>query len=115
VEFRGNAPHKQNHYFAPKTNRTPDHWLAAPSNSKLKTAVKRDREPAAAKRCLESHKKEYRWLKPVLLEDDLYFHEPFYRQTREAGYSFIFTRKDAAHPWLRETAADSEAEDRERA
>jgi hypothetical protein len=45
------------------------------------------------------------------LGDDLYSHEPFCRQIREAGYSFIFTCKDATHPWLKETAANSEAEE----
>jgi hypothetical protein len=59
---------------------------------------KQDRELTAARRWLKSHQKEYRWLKPTLLGDDLYSHEPFCRQIREAGYIFIFTREDATHP-----------------
>lgn len=69
---------------------------------------KQDCELRAAKRWLKSHSEEYRWLKPTLLGDDLYSHEPFCRQVREAGYSFIFTCKDSTHPWLKETVANSE-------
>jgi hypothetical protein len=45
------------------------------------------------------------------LWDDLYSREPFCRQIREAGYSFIFTREGSAHKWLNETVANSEAEE----
>ncbi|GHV41816.1 hypothetical protein AGMMS49546_18590 [Spirochaetia bacterium] len=72
---------------------------------------KQDCELTAAKRWLKSHSEEYRWLKPTLLGDDLYSHEPFCRQVLEAGYSFIFTCKDSTHPWLKETVANSEPEE----
>jgi hypothetical protein len=62
----------------------------------------------AAKRWLQSYGQEYGWLKPTLLGDDLYSHEPFCRQVVEAGYSFIFTCKDTTHPWLHETVKNSE-------
>jgi hypothetical protein len=48
---------------------------------------KQDCELTAAKRWLGSHGQEYGWLKPMLLGDDLYSHEPFCRQIREEGYS----------------------------
>jgi hypothetical protein len=69
---------------------------------------KQDCELTAAKRWLGSHGQEYGWLKPTLLGDDLYSHEPFCRQALEAGYSFIFTCKNTTHSWLHETVENSE-------
>ena len=75
---------------------------------------KQDCELEAAKRWLASHGAEYAWLKPTLLGDDLFSHDPFCRRVLDAGYSFIFTCKDSSHPWLRETVANSEKEERTR-
>jgi hypothetical protein len=72
---------------------------------------KRDCELTAAKRLLQRHGAEYWWLKPALLGDDLYAHEPFYRQVQETGYGFIFTCKDTTHRWLKETMDNSEREE----
>ncbi|MDR2742798.1 MAG: hypothetical protein LBB98_11695 [Treponema sp.] len=58
---------------------------------------KQDCEPAAGKRWVTKYGEAYRWLKPTLLGDDLYSHEPFCRQVEEAGYSFIFTCKNTTH------------------
>ncbi|MHB9292520.1 hypothetical protein Holit_01618 [Hollandina sp. SP2] len=69
---------------------------------------KQDCELAAGKRWLTRYGEAYRWLKPTLLGDDLYSHEPFCRQVQEAGYSFIFTCKDTTYPWLRETVSNRE-------
>ncbi|MHB9293252.1 hypothetical protein Holit_02373 [Hollandina sp. SP2] len=69
---------------------------------------KQDCELAAGKRWLTRYGEAYRWLKPTLLGDDLYSHEPFCRQVQEAGYSFIFTCKDTTNPWLRETVSNHE-------
>jgi hypothetical protein len=69
---------------------------------------KQDCELVAAKRWLERYGEAYRWLKPILLGDDLYSHEPFCRQVKEGGYSFIFTCKDTTHRWLKETVENSE-------
>ena len=68
---------------------------------------KQDCELTAAKRWLTSHGQEYAWLKPTLLGDDLYSHEPFCLQVLSAGYSFIFTCKETTHSWLNETVANS--------
>ena len=68
---------------------------------------KQDCELVAAKRWLQSYGQEYGRLKPTLLGDDLYSHEPFCRQVVEGGYSFIFTCKDTTHPWLHETVEHS--------
>jgi hypothetical protein len=72
---------------------------------------KQDCELAAGKRWVTKYGEAYRWLKPTLLGDDLYSHEPFCRQVQEAGYSFIFTCKDTTHPWLAETVSQSEGEE----
>ena len=69
---------------------------------------KQDCELTAAKRWLKSHGQEYAWLRPTLLGDDLYSHEPFCLQALEAGYSFIFTCKNKTHKWLSETVKNSE-------
>jgi hypothetical protein len=69
---------------------------------------KQDCELAAGKRRLGKYGEAYRHLKPTLLGDDLYSHEPFCRQVMETGYHFIFTCKDSTHPWLKETADTSE-------
>jgi hypothetical protein len=69
---------------------------------------KQDCDLPAAQRWITSHGEEYGWLKPTLLGDDLYSHEPFCRQVLESGYSFIFTCKDTSHPWLHETVGNSE-------
>jgi hypothetical protein len=65
-------------------------------------------ELAAGKRWISRHGEAYRHLKPTLLGDDLYSHEPFCRPVVEAGRHFIFTCKDSTHPWLRETVEHSE-------
>jgi hypothetical protein len=45
---------------------------------------KQDSELTAGKRWISRHGEAYRYLKPTLLGDDLYFHEPFCRQVVEA-------------------------------
>jgi hypothetical protein len=69
---------------------------------------KQDCELAAGKRWISRYGEAYRHLKPTLLGDDLYSHEPFCRQVVEAGRYFIFTCKDSTHLWLRETVEHSE-------
>ena len=69
---------------------------------------KQDCGLTAAKRWLNRHGPEYGWLKPALLGDGLYSHEPFCRQVLEAGYHFIFTCRDKTHQWLTETVRNSE-------
>jgi hypothetical protein len=68
---------------------------------------KQDCELAAGKRWLEGHAKEYAWLKPTLLGDDLYSNRPFCEKVTEKGLSFIFTCKEESHPWLTETLKNS--------
>ncbi|MDR1971527.1 MAG: ISNCY family transposase, partial [Treponema sp.] len=68
---------------------------------------KQDCELSAAKRWVQKHGEEYKWLKPTLLGDDLYAHYPFCKQIVEKGMSFIFTCKDTTHPWLSETIENS--------
>jgi hypothetical protein len=70
-------------------------------------AKKQDCELNASKRALDKHGKEYQWLKPTLLGDDLYSHRPFCEKVLDAGYSFIFTCKESSHPWLAETLQNS--------
>ncbi|MDR1444614.1 MAG: hypothetical protein LBI94_07020 [Treponema sp.] len=72
---------------------------------------KQDCELQAGKRWLEKHGEEYQWLKPTLLGDDLYAHQPFCEQVLKAGYSFIFTCKDTSHAWLADTVKNSEVEE----
>jgi hypothetical protein len=51
--------------------------------------------------------KEYAWLKPTLLGDDLFSHYPMCKAVLDQGMSFIFTCKPDSHPWLTETVAYS--------
>jgi hypothetical protein len=46
---------------------------------------KQDCELADRKRWVTKYGEAYRWLKPAILGDDLYSHEPFCRQVQEAG------------------------------
>jgi hypothetical protein len=66
----------------------------------------------AAKRWLEKHGKEYAWLNPILLGDDLYPHEPFCRQIREQGMSFLLTCRSTTHERLAETVKNSFLEEK---
>jgi hypothetical protein len=75
---------------------------------------KQDCELNAAKRWLNKHADEYKWLSPTLLGDDLYSNYPFCKQVLESGYSFIFTCKDTSHPWLAETVKNSYLEETSR-
>jgi hypothetical protein len=68
---------------------------------------KQDCELKAAKRWLNKHANEYKWLSPTLLGDDLYSNYPFCKQVLDGGYSFIFTCKDTSHPWLAEIIENS--------
>ena len=68
---------------------------------------KQDCERNAAKRWLEKHANEYKWLSPTLLGDDLYSNHPFCTEVLKRGYSFICTCKDDSHPWLAETVKNS--------
>jgi len=68
---------------------------------------KQDCEIKAGKRWLEAHAREYEWLKPTLLGDDLYSNRPFCQKIVEKGLSFIFTCKKESHQWLTETIANS--------
>jgi hypothetical protein len=70
-------------------------------------AKKQDCELKAGKRWLAAHAKEYAWLKPTLLGDDLYANRPFCEAVGGEGLSFIFTCKDESHPWLVETVQNS--------
>ena len=70
---------------------------------------KQDCELTTVKRWLNNHGEEYAWLQPTLLGDDVYSHEPFYRQVLEAGYHFIFTCKYKTHHWLTGTVNHSGA------
>jgi len=68
---------------------------------------KQDCERNAAKRWIDKHAGEYRWLKPTLLGDDLFSNYPLCKEILEKGYSFIFTCKEETHPWLTETVQHS--------
>jgi hypothetical protein len=69
---------------------------------------KQDCERASGKRWVKAHGEEYQWMKPTLLGDDLYSNKPFCEEVRGNGFNFIFTCKEATHPWLFETIRDSE-------
>ena len=68
---------------------------------------KQDCEINAAKRWLDKHAREYAWLKPTLLGDDLFSHYPMCKAVTDAGMSFIFTCKEESHRWLTETVKNS--------
>jgi hypothetical protein len=68
---------------------------------------KQDCERNAGKRWLTNYGKEYAWLKPTLLGDDLFSNHPFCTAVLEQQMSFIFTCKPASHPWLTETVENS--------
>jgi hypothetical protein len=75
---------------------------------------KQDCERNAAKRWLAKHGAEYQWLSPTLLGDDLYSDYPTCKAILEPGMHFIFTCKEASHPWLTETVQNSYLEERTR-
>jgi hypothetical protein len=68
---------------------------------------KQDCERNAAKRWFSAHDREYAWLKPTFLGDDLFSNYPLCKDILERGASFIFTCKPASHPWLTETVTNS--------
>ncbi|MDR1251625.1 MAG: hypothetical protein LBK62_05600, partial [Treponema sp.] len=68
---------------------------------------KQDCERNAAKRWLGKYGQEYQWLSPTLLGDDVYSDYPTCKAIVERGMSFIFTCKEASHPWLTETVGNS--------
>lgn len=72
---------------------------------------KQDCERNAAKRWVNKHAQEYRWLKPTLLGDDLFSNYPMCREIIDNGQSFIFTCKEDSHPWLTETVKNSYLEE----
>jgi hypothetical protein len=61
----------------------------------------------AGKRRLRKHGKEYAWLSPTLLGDDLYVNHPFYGAVLKEKPRFIFTRNPGSHPHLYETVENS--------
>jgi hypothetical protein len=73
---------------------------------------KQDCEHEAGKRWLLAHGREYQWLKPTLLGDDLYSDQPFCLLVLEQKMSFLFTCKPDSHPWLSETVEHSFPEER---
>jgi hypothetical protein len=75
---------------------------------------KQDCERNAAKRWLSKRAKEYQWLKPTLLGDDLFSNYPLCKEIVEQGYSFIFTCKEDTHKWLTETVKNSILEEKTR-
>jgi hypothetical protein len=68
---------------------------------------KQDCELEAGKRWVEAHSREYEWLKPTVLGDDLYSNRPFCEKIVQQKWSFIFTCKEESHPWLTETVRNS--------
>jgi hypothetical protein len=68
---------------------------------------KQDCELNAGKRWLSAHAKEYQWLQPTLLGDDLFSNRPFCEEVTRKGLDFIFTCKEDSHPWLMETVKNS--------
>jgi hypothetical protein len=73
---------------------------------------KQDCERNAGKRWLRKHGKEYGWLEPTLLGDDLYAAQPFCEAVVKEKLHFIFTCKPASHPWLYETVEHSYSEEK---
>jgi hypothetical protein len=61
---------------------------------------KQDCERQAAKRWLSNNAKEYRWLNPVFIGDDLYSNYPVCHAIVEEKMHFIFTCKPTTHTWL---------------
>jgi hypothetical protein len=59
---------------------------------------KQDCELQAGQRRLKKHGREYAWLKPTLLGDDLYVHQPFCEQVLKAVLSSP-ARTRAMHGW----------------
>jgi hypothetical protein len=75
---------------------------------------KQDCERNAMKRWLDKHIREYKWLKPTLLGDDLFSNYPICKKIKDNGLSFIFTCKETSHPWLSETVKNSYLEEKTR-
>ena len=65
-------------------------------------AKKQDCEPNAARRWLSRVGRDYAWLRPVYLGDDLYGHQPMCADVLAAGGSFIFGCKPSSHKTLTE-------------
>jgi len=65
-------------------------------------AKKQDCEPNAARRWLSRVGRDYAWLKPIYLGDDLYGHQPMCADVVAAGGSFIFGCKPSSHKTLTE-------------
>jgi len=65
-------------------------------------AKKQDCEPNAARRWLSRVGRDYAWLKPIYLGDDLYGHQPMCADVLAAGGSFIFGCKPSSHKTLTE-------------
>jgi len=63
-------------------------------------AKKQDCEPNAARRWLSRVGRDYAWLKPIYLGDDLYGHQPMCADVLAAGGSFIFGCKPSSHKTL---------------
>jgi len=68
---------------------------------------KQDCERNAVKRWIHKRAREYTWLKPTLLGDDLFSNYPLCKEIQEKGLGFIFTCKEETHPWLTETVKNS--------
>ncbi len=65
-------------------------------------AKKQDCEPNAARRWLSRVGRDYAWLTPIYLGDDLYGHQPICAEVLAAGGSFIFGCKPSSHKTLTE-------------
>jgi len=63
-------------------------------------AKKQDCEPNAARRWLSRVGRDYAWLKPIYMGDDLYGHQPMCADVLAAGGSFIFGCKPSSHKTL---------------
>jgi hypothetical protein len=61
---------------------------------------KQDCERNAFKRWLSNYAKDYAWLAPTILGDDLYSDRNTCEAVLACGFSFIFTCKAESHKWL---------------
>jgi hypothetical protein len=71
---------------------------------------KQDCERNAAKRYLKEQGDKLKGLKPTFLGDDLYACHEICKAILDKKMSFIFTCKDASHPWVKEQFEYSEPE-----
>jgi hypothetical protein len=65
-------------------------------------AQKQDCEITAAKRWLAHHGQRYGAFDPIYLGDDLFSHQPFCQEVRDAGGHFLFVCKPASHPLIQQ-------------